>query len=707
MPASLKSSILDNFFYPRKIALIGASAEPGKVGNDILRNLLEGGFEGEIFPVNPKRDEILGLKVYHTIEEIPGDVDLSIFVVPPKYVISGLDDIARKNNKAVIVISAGFKEVGAEGAKLEQELISKAREYGMKVLGPNCLGIISPPSKVNASFAAEMPLAGNISFISQSGALLTAVLDWSMEEGIGFAKIISLGNKAVLDETDFLEYLGDDPETEVILGYIEGVKDGQRFIQVAQKVTRKKPVLLIKAGSTSAGARAASSHTGTLAGSDKAFDTAFKQTGIIRIHNVADLFDLAKGFAHKKIPRGNKLVVITNAGGPGILSADASEKNGIQLPPPKPEIIEELKKVLPPTAALFNPVDIIGDAKEDRYRNALNVLKKDRNFDGFLVILTPQSMTDPYKVAEEIVSYSKKCKRPIFTSFMGGPLVRKGKELLINNNIPNFSFPDEAVKSFAALVKYQEFLKKPEPTYKVFNDVDKNKVRKIIDDAISKGMYNLSEVMAKEVFKAYGFNFPESHLARSVDEAVEIADKLKFPLVMKISSPDILHKSDIGGVVVNIKNLEEVVRAFMTITTNVRRKAPKATILGVDIQEMITEGKEIILGMTRDPSFGPLIMFGLGGIYVEVLKDVSFRIAPIPVQEVSEMVREIRSYPLLAGVRGEKSVDFNTLYDMILRLSQLVMDFPEIVELDLNPVKLLPKGKKSYALDARITLLSN
>ncbi len=707
MPASLKSSILDNFFYPRKIALVGASAEPGKVGNDILRNLIEGGFDGEIYPVNPKRDEILGLKVYHSIKDIPGDIDLSIFVIPPKYIISGLDDVASKNNKAIIVISAGFKEVGAEGAKLEQELITKAKQYGMRVLGPNCLGIISPPSKINASFAAEMPLSGNISFISQSGALLTAVLDWSMDEGIGFSKIISLGNKAVLDETDFLEYLGEDPDTEVILGYIEGVKDGQRFIQVAQKVTRKKPVLLIKAGSTSAGARAASSHTGTLAGSDKAFETAFKQTGIIRIHNVADLFDLAKGFAHRKIPRGNRLVVITNAGGPGILSADASEKNGIQLPPPKPEIIEELKKVLPPTAALFNPVDIIGDAKEDRYRNALNVLKKDRSFDGFLVILTPQSMTDPYKVAEEIVSYSKKCKRPIFTSFMGGPLVKEGKELLTQNNIPNFSFPDEAVKSFAAMVKYQEFLKKSEPTYKIFNDVDKEKVRKIINDAISKGIFNLSEVMAKEIFKAYGFSFPESHLARSIDEAVEIADKLKFPLVMKISSPDILHKSDIGGVVVNIKNLEEVVRAFMTITTNVRRKAPKAAILGVDIQEMITEGKEIILGMTRDPSFGPLIMFGLGGIYVEVLKDVSFRIAPIPVQEVSEMVREIRSYPLLAGVRGEKSIDFQTLYDMILRLSQLVIDFPEIVELDLNPIKLLSKGKKSYALDARITLLSN
>ncbi len=707
MAGSLKTSILDNFFYPQKIALIGASAEPGKVGNDILRNLIEGGFEGEVFPVNPKRDEILGIKVYHSIEEIPSDIDLSIFVVPPKIVLSGLGDVAKKNNKAVIVISAGFKEVGAEGAKLEQELIRKAKEYGMEVLGPNCLGIISPPSKVNASFAAEMPLSGNISFISQSGALLAAVLDWSMDEGIGFAKIISLGNKAVLDETDFLEYLAEDPETEVILGYIEGVKDGQRFIKVAQQVTRKKPVLLIKAGSTSAGARAASSHTGTLAGSDKAFDTAFRQTGIIRIHNVADLFDLAKGFAHRKIPRGNKLAVITNAGGPGILSADASEKNGIQLPPPKTEIIEELKQVLPPTAALFNPIDIIGDAKEDRYRNALNVLKKDRNFDGFLVILTPQSMTDPYKVAEEVVKFSSKCKRPIFTAFMGGPLIKKGKDILVSNNIPNFSFPDEAVKSFAALVKYQEFLKKPEPTYKVFNDVDKEKVRSIIRDAYSKGMYNLSEVMAKEIFKAYGFDFPESHLARSIEEAVEIAEKLKFPLVMKISSPDILHKSDIGGVKVNLKNLEDVVKAFMEITTNVRRKSPKATILGVDIQEMVTQGKEIILGMTRDPSFGPLIMFGLGGIYVEVLKDVSFRIAPIPVEEVPAMVQEIRSYPLLTGVRGEKSIDFNALYEMILRLSQLVTDFPEVVELDLNPVKLLPKGEKSYALDARITLLAN
>ena len=707
MDHSSRTAITDSFFFPQRIAVIGASAEAGKVGNDILRNLIEGKFDGEIYPVNPKRDEILGLNVYHSIGEISSDIDLAVFIVPPRYVISGLDDIAKKNCKAVIVISAGFKEVGAEGAQLEQELVKKAKQYGMKVLGPNCLGIISPSSKVNASFAAEMPIQGNISFISQSGALLTAVLDWSMEEGIGFSKIISLGNKAVLDEIDFLEYLGEDPDTEVILGYIEGVEEGQRFMKVAQQVTRKKPVLLIKAGSTSAGARAASSHTGTLAGSDKAFATAFKQTGIIRIHNVADLFDLAKGFAQKRIPRGNKLVVITNAGGPGILAADASEKNKIQLQPPKTEIIAELKEALPPTAALFNPVDIIGDAREDRYKNALNILKKDRSFDGFLVILTPQSMTDAYKVAEEIVKFSSNCKRPIFAALMGGKLVRRGIELLNKNNIPNFEFPDEAVKSFAALVNYHKFTRKPQPTYREYEDVDKEKVKEIISDSMSKGMFNLSEVKAKEIFKAYGFDFPESHLARSIDEAVQIADKLKFPLVMKISSPDILHKSDIGGVKVNIKNLEGVIRAFMEITTNVKRKSPKAAILGVDIQEMVTGGKEVILGMTRDPSFGPLIMFGLGGIYVEVLKDVSFRVAPIPVEEAQNMVREINSYPLLAGVRGEKSIDFNALYEMILRLSQLVTDFPEIIELDLNPVKLLPRGKKSYALDARITLISN
>jgi len=697
---------LHKLFYPETVTLIGASSEKGKVGNDVLYNLIQGGFKGKLYPVNPKRDEILGVKVYHDISDIPDKIDLAVFVVSPKIIIKLLPEVVAKGCKNAIIISAGFKEVGREGALLEKELKALLKKLEVRALGPNCLGIISTNSNLNASFAAEMPKKGKISFISQSGALLTAVLDWSMNEGIGFSKIISLGNKADISEIDAIEFLGNDPETDVILGYIEGVVDGQKFIKAASKVTKKKPILLIKAGSTSAGARAASSHTGTLAGSDKAFTTAFKQSGIIRIHEIDEIFELAKGFSQPSRPKGNRLAVITNAGGPGIISADASEKNGINLPPPHKNTIEKLKSVLPPTAALFNPIDIIGDAKEDRYENTLNIIKDDKNFDGILVILTPQSMTDATKVAESIVNFAKTTDKPVFTSFMGGELVDEGIKLLIENDIPNFQFPDVAIKSFSQMVKYAKFQKKPIPKVKKFNDVDKEKVKKVFEESRKKGIFDLSETMVTEVFEAYGFRFPDSKLVKTLDDAVIEAENIGFPLVMKIASPDILHKSDIGGVVVNINNLEDVVKAFMKITANARRTFPKAIILGVEMQKMIKEGKEIILGMTKDSQFGPLIMFGLGGIYVEVLKDVSFRVAPISEIDAGEMVRDINSYALLSGVRGEKSIDFDELHEMIMRLSQLVTDFPEIVELDLNPVKLLPKGEISYALDARLTLSS-
>ena len=695
--------MLDTIFKPASLALVGVSKVPGKVGYSVLKNVIEGGYAGKVYPVNPSAQEILGVKIYPDIKSIPDTVELAVFMIPPKAIIESLKDCAEKKVKYAVVISAGFKEVGAEGALLEKQLKEQADIYGIHLVGPNCLGVIDTKSKLNASFSADMPLGGDISILSQSGALLTAILDWALANDVGFSKFISLGNKADLNEADFIEYLSDDPDTKVILGYIEGVSDGRAFIDKAYKASRKKPVILIKAGGTKVGARASSSHTGTLAGSDAAFEAAFKQSGVIRAHTIEELFDIGKLLEAQPLPAEGGLAIVTNAGGPGIITADATERAGIRLAHLSDDSILELKKVLPPSAAFGNPFDIIGDALADRYKAALDIISKDRDVSGMIVLLTPQDMTEIDKTAQSVVDITTHTKKTILAAFMGGKNVNSGIKVLSNGRVPNYIFPESAVKAYRTVLDYKDWLGKPEKTYRKY-EVDISKVKNNLNTVQASGRSSLVDVEAREIVGLYGFKTPMSMLAHTVEEAKTYASTAGYPLVMKIASPDILHKTDVGGVVVGIKDEQELEMSFSTITNNAKKFMPSARIWGVVIQQLLTSGTETIVGMHMDPNFGPLVMFGLGGIYVEILKDVSFRVAPVSEAEAQEMIREIRSYPLLQGIRGEKKRDIDAIADAILRVSQLVTDNPEIVELDINPMLVKEEGAGAIAVDARISI---
>ena len=690
------------FFNPSSVAIIGAAREPHKLGYSVLQNILQYGFKGRVYPINPTASEILGLSCYSRVTDVPDTVELAIVVVPPRVVPQVISDCGQKGVRGAVVITAGFREIGPEGLKLEKETLALARRYSIKLLGPNCLGFIDTTSSLNASFAAGMPTKGNIAFMSQSGALCQAILDWSKDSGIGFSKFISLGNKADITETDIMEVLKEDGATKVIIAYLEGVTEGERFRQVAVAVTRVKPIILVKAGSTAAGARAASSHTGTLAGFDAAYDAVFKQTGVLRATSIENLFDFAFAFAYQPILQGDRLAIVTNAGGPGIMASDACERAGLQLASFSKETIDRLRSELPATANLYNPVDVIGDADPGRYDLALQAVLSDSNVDGVLVLLTPQAVTNVDETAEIILRAAADSPKPIFASFMGGPAVAEGTRSLTLRGIPSYPFPERAVSSFTAMSRYRQWLERktqpPEPL-----KVDAQSAQAILDEAKRLGRSLLSDMEARQVMEAYGLPIPASRLAGSADEAVSNAADIGYPVVMKIVSPDILHKTDIGGVRVALESPEAVRNAYIEIVENARRLMPQAQILGVDIQTMV-RGREVILGVSRDPQFGPLLMFGLGGVYVEILKDVSFRVAPITQLDAVDMIQEIRSYPLLAGVRGEKTADIQAIVECLLRLSQLVTDFPQIVELDINPLMVGEAGKGAIAVDCRMRI---
>jgi acetyltransferase len=696
--------MLERFFHPRSVAVVGASTHEAKVGHSVLRNLVEHGFPGPIYPVNPKADEILGLPCYRDVSQIPGPVDLSVLVIPPKIIPGLLGPLREKDNQAAIVISAGFKESGYEGEQLEKDLVTRAGELDMRIMGPNCLGLISTPSRLNASFAAGMPPPGKIGFFSQSGALCTAILDWALGNDVGFSHFISLGNKADLNELDFIRALAEDENTRVILGYLEGIERGREFMEIASKVTKQKPIIIVKSGSSQAGARAASSHTGTLAGSDRAYDAAFAQSGVIRAETIEEVFHLAVAFAEQPLPetepgREPRLAVITNAGGPGIITADACERYGVQLSSFEPETVEKLKAALPPHAAFYNPVDIIGDARADRYRAALDAITADVHVNGLLVLLTPQAMTEEEATAEAIGEVAKTSGKTFLASFMGEANISSAVDLLRSYHVPSYPFPEHAVKSFSVMTRYSAWRKQEPPTYERF-EVDRERVALILEHARERGQADLGERETRDIIGGYGFRLPRTLLAQTSVDAVAAAEGIGYPVAMKISSPTILHKTDIGGVLLNLRNAEEVKHAFQAITARARR----TLIWGVLVQEMIQGGREVILGMSRDKSFGPLLMFGLGGIYVEVLKDVAFRVAPVSRKEALRLIREIQTYPLLKGVRGERPADAEAMAEAICRLSQLVTDFENILEMDINPLLVLPEGEGAVAVDARLTV---
>ncbi len=693
------------FFEPKSVAVIGASREPGTVGHSLLHNIVDGGYTGKIYPVNPKADEVLGVRTYHSIAEIPDGVDLGVFAIPARFLPGTIKDCAAKGIKAVVIITAGFKEAGPEGAKLEQQLVEELNKYDVRAIGPNCVGLVMPHVSLNATFVVSktLPRPGNIAFFSQSGALCAAILDWAVSEGVGFSRFFSLGNNADLNEVDVLYALAEDPETRVIIGYIEGIKEGRKFLDAAKKISRVKPIIALKSGGTQSGAKAASSHTGSLAGSAKAFDAVFAQTGLIRALSIDELFDFAIAFAQQPVPEGGGLVILTNSGGPGVMAADALEQTSLNLASLTKQTVDHMREVLPKHASFYNPVDIIGDAGSERYSDALRLICEDENADGVLTILTPTGMSPSNDVANIVSDVAAGTDKTLLAAFLGGDLVAEARRTLRTRQVPHYPNPERAVRAFDAMHRYHIWVNKPVSEPKKF-DVDRDAVSRIFSKADEENLLELGEMECREVISAYGFKLPANVVAQTAKQVLRISDSVGYPLVMKIVSPDILHKTDFGGVKLNINSGEDALTAYHELRTRARRLMPDAEIRGVAVQEMIVGGKEVIIGMNRDPQFGPLMMFGLGGIYVEVLKDVSFRIAPITKDDAYAMVHEIRSYPLLAGVRGEKPADIDAVVDSLLRLSQLVMDFPRILELDVNPLKVFPKGEGVVALDARLTL---
>lgn len=696
---------LRNFFCPGSVVVIGASREEGKVGHIILDNIINSGYKGKLFPVNPKADKIHGIKCYPSVLNVPGAIDLAIIVIPAQFVLQVLEECSKKNTKWSIIISAGFKETGIEGAKRERQLIEKAKDYGIRILGPNCLGIIDTKCPINATFSPNMPPMGKIGFISQSGALGTAILDWAKTNKIGFSKFVSLGNKADISENDLFDDWENEKNTEVITAYLEGVKYGREFIRISSKVSKKKPIIVIKSGNTDAGARAVSSHTGTLAGSAKAYEAAFKQAGIIRANTIRDLFNYAKAFSYQPLPKGKKVAIITNAGGPGIMATDECEKSDILLASLEKETIDGLKEFLPEAANFYNPIDILGDALADRYKKTLEVVIKDNNVNAIVMLLTPQAMTQPLKTARAIVEVMENSGKSItvLTSFMGGSEVEKAVKFLAEKNIPNFDIPEEAIDTLKVMMEHTDWKSRRSFPIEDFN-VDKGRVKKIFYQCRSEGRLELGEMEAREILEAYDIRMPKAELACDIDEAKEIAGRIGYPLVLKIVSPNILHKTDVGGVKIGIDNEKELEENYNQILFSVSKYMPDANIRGILVQEFIKDKKETIIGMSEDPQFGPMIMFGLGGIYVEALKDVSFRIAPLSRQVAREMVEEIKSIKLLKGIRGEDPSDIDSIIEIILRVSQLVTDFPEIIEMDINPLFVKKQGEGSIAGDVRIRI---
>ncbi|MHC1789597.1 acetate--CoA ligase family protein [Solidesulfovibrio sp.] len=698
---SLKDNI-HALFAPKTVAVIGASTAPGKVGHTVVANMLEAGYSGTLIPVNPKADEILGLPVTKNIDDLPEGLDLAVIVVPVAAVLPAMDALIRRKVRAVIIITAGFKEVGKEGYGLEQRLIEICTAHEIAMVGPNCLGLISTQDHNNASFAAGYPGEGSIAFFSQSGALCTAILDWALGENIGFSKFVSLGNKAVINEANMLEYLRTDPYTSVILGYIENVEHGADFIEQAAKVTREKPVIMIKSGTTAAGAKAASSHTGAIAGSDQAYSAAFRKTGVIRAADMATLFDLAQAFSTQPLPEGPGLCIVTNSGGPGILAADATERSSLNMARLSNATIDRLKEFLPPYASLYNPVDLIGDAPAERYRKTLEVVVDDPQVHSILVLLTPTASAEILETAQAIIDVAKTTKKPIFVNYMGGQRTRPGQRMLTEAGIPCSIYPEPLIASIETMYNYYLWRQTPAQEYPVVKR-NRQKARLVISEARSKGATEVVEFQAQEVLRAYNLPTPNTALARSSDEAVAAADKIGYPVVLKIASPQISHKSDVGGVKVNLTDAEAVKNAFFDITARAQRMRPEAYIAGCLVQEMAPKGcKEIIIGFKRDDQFGPLLMFGLGGIYVEILKDIAFRLAPLGRDDAKGIIREIKSYMLLKGVRGEQPVNFQAIEDILITMSELALDFPEIVEAEFNPV--LVNSEKAVVADVRITL---
>ncbi len=692
---------------PKSVAVVGASKTPGKIGYAILKNIVDSGYQNKVIPINPNEKELLGYPCASSISKA-GAVDIAVIAVPEKVVNEVARECGEAGVKGLVVVSAGFKEVGPEGAKREKELMEICRNYNMRLVGPNCVGLIDTHTPLNASFTAGTPFQGDISFISQSGAMLVSILDWSLTSEIGFSKFISLGNKADLNEVDFINVSADDPQTNVILCYIEDVVEGERFLKATSEASKKKPVVILKSGASASGAQAASSHTGALAGSDKAYEIAFRQGGALRAENMNELFELAVAFSMSPLPSGDRVAIITNAGGPGIVATDAVEKSGLQMARFDKKTIDYFQENLPVEANIYNPIDVLGDAGPDRYYLAMEAAMADENTDNVIVMVTPAAITNPSQIAHYMVELNKKYPdKPIFAVYMGGKSMEEGIKVLNENRIPSYTFPEQAIHALKGMVQYSRFKEElkvePEP---MSVERDQNTVKSIFYDVLKEKRLVLRGDETSKVAQAYNLPVQPIYLAKSASQAKSMSDELGYPLVMKISSPDIMHKSDVGGIEVGLQSADAVEKAYDRMMKKVKRYLPKANIYGVELQQMADEGTELIIGMSRDVQFGPMIAFGLGGIYVNLIEDVSFRLASALTspEEIKQMIKETKAYTMLKGYRGSKQADMDTLINTIGSVARLVQDFDEITELDINPLRVYPQG--ASALDIKITISS-
>lgn len=695
---------------PAITAVIGASAHEKKLGYAVMHNIISAGYQGRLLPVNPRGGEILGHTCYPDIAAAaaavaPEPIDLAVIVIPGEAVLPVAEACGQAGVRTLIVISAGFREVGPAGAEAEQRLVDICRRYGMRMLGPNCLGLMDTFTPINASFAAGFPLKGEIAFISQSGALCASILDWSLAQGMGFSKFVSLGNKADLDESDFIADAAQDPYSRVVMAYIEDIHDGPRFLEIARRASRHKPVLVLKSGVSQAGARAASSHTGALAGSDRAYETAFRQAGVLRARSMQEFFDLAVAFAHLPVPKGDRVAIVTNSGGPGILTSDAVELAGLQMAQLSKDTVARLREQLPAEAAVYNPVDLIGDADAERYRFTLETVLADPGVDSVLVLMTPTASTKADAVAQVVTDVKRRHPSvPIVGVFMGGAAIRGGERILLEAGIPTYFAPERAVAALKGVTDYAAIRALPsEPQVLSYPGLDRERVAAVFASVRADGRRALLGSEAAAVAHAYGIPAAPTILATTPEQAMAAADQLGGKVVLKVASPKILHKTDVGGVKIGLEGADAVRDGFIEILESVHRHLGPVPVHGVEIQPLLPKGRELIIGVSRDATFGPLIMFGLGGIYVNLLEDVSFRLAQgLSRAEIEKMITETKAWQLLRGFRGEEPADVERVIETIARVACLARDFPEIEELDINPLVAYTDG--ASALDVKMTI---
>jgi len=693
------------FLSPKSIAVIGASDKVGSVGRAITSNIMKG-YKGTVFPISPSRDTVFDQKAYKSVLDVPEEIDLAVIITKNTIVPTVLEECGQKKIQGAVVITAGFKEVDEEGKKLEQQLKDISKKYNLRIIGPNCLGVMNldPQTMMNSTFLKITPKSGEIALVSQSGAICAALVEDASAQGIGFSAVVSMGNKADMTEIDILKILAEHEQTKVIVMYLEDMGNGQEFLKVCKQITKKnaikKPVLVLKSGRSPEGAKAAMSHTGALMGSDEIYDALLKQSGAIRVDTMEELFDYATAFSKQPLPSEGDLVIVSNAGGPAIISTDSCSKLGIKMAKIE-EIRSKIDAVIPPWGSSRNPVDIVGDADFNRFENVLNEVLQHKNVGSVISMCTPSATLDYDKLAEVIVKMSKKYKKTMLASLMGLDEGITNREILAAGDIPYYTYAEGSIRALKAMLRFVDWTKVPDGNVTEFK-VDMNKARAIFDKVKSEGRTNLLEDEGREILDAYGFPLPESSVAATEDEAVDVANKIGYPIVMKISSPQIVHKSDAGGVKVNLTNDDEVRDGFKAIMENAKKYDSNAEIKGVLIVEMVKGGKEMIIGSKLEPGMGPVVMLGMGGIYVEILKDVTFRLAPLTDQEADDMISSIKTKKLLDGVRGEKPSDISKLSECIQRLSQLVTDFTEIKELDMNPVLVMEQGDGCKILDVRI-----